>query len=179
MKAFGQKMNNKAYVVNNKDGRKREIDLRGEPEPINKKETYKQNVVESEIIIDPPFATLNSPNVSINPSRKFTPTMAPPLPGKVNISTLKEVAKPIVQPPAQIKHLPVQEGDLSNIENITRLEDGRVAITRIFKSYEDAIGTIKPQKPQPKPNEPCNLCGSSFEKHGYKLVCPYCYYEKL
>lgn len=189
-------MKSKAYIVNINDGRIREGDIKLKKESLksvkkskiatmpdkiipitSETTTVTKNVTDN--VNPPPFTTYNRSNININKPKKFTPTVAPPVPGKVNISTLKDITPNIPQKEVPKKPLIIPEGDFSNVENITRMEDGRVAVTRVFKSYEDALETVKPPKEKPKEAEPCNLCGSQFEKQGHKLVCPYCYYEKI
>jgi len=123
------------YGVNIKDGRKREIE------------------------------TESSNSIKVDKSGRFIPSIAPPIPGRFTISSLKEMT--------ETEQVP--EGDFTNVEDIRLLNDGRVVVSRVFNSYDEAVNNISRNGDMGKT---CDFCGSKFHRKGYKLVCPYCYYEK-
>jgi hypothetical protein len=176
-------MNINDFKFNPKDGRKRQKENNPIAERIEKvdiKQVISQPKEPQKVQMKPDPTDIHknkSTEIITEHTHKFIPTKAPPVPIAPKIQTLTEVTAK--------KPLPLSDGDISfkNVENIARMEDGRVLVTRVYSSYEEAISIMEALKAKPaekmeKKDTSCHLCGSGLLKQGYTLVCPYCFYEK-
>jgi hypothetical protein len=190
-------MNIREFKFNPNDGRKRERDAKPEPKPrdnriqerieeinrppkeINLPAKEIVEIKEIETTSQPPFPTFGAAQIITEHTQKFIPTRAPPVPTNAKVQNLADMTGQRRTPTPQL------DTSFKNVENVTRMEDGRVYVTRVYKSYEDAFEAMDatrlkmnqpPQTQEPPKQESCNFCGKGLLKQGYTMVCPYCHY---